>query len=120
MTRDDFETLFSYLDADNSGACENTHKHSFSLSLSLSLTHTHTHTQNIHKHTHPVCLSLTLTQKNTHRRFRMGFRLGGIHNGGEAGERDIDIECVLIECVLYTCHLDWAECTMVAKQASVT
>ena len=48
----------------------------------------------------------------------MGFRLGGMHNGGEAGERDIDIECVLIECVLYIGDLNWAEFTMVAKQAS--
>jgi hypothetical protein len=45
-------------------------------------------------------------------------RLGGIYNGGEAGERDIDLECVLIECVPYTGDLDWTEFTMVAKQAS--
>ena len=87
MTRDDFETLFSYLDADNSGACENTHTHSFSLSLSLSLSLTHTHTQNIHKHTHTLSLSLSLTHKQT-----------------RTGDLEWD--------------LDWAEFTMVAKQAS--
>ena len=118
MTRDDFETLFSYLDVDNSGVCGNTH--TLFLSLSHSHSHTHTERENIHKHTHTLSLSLTHTQTNTHRRFRMGFRLGGMHNGGEAGERDIDIECVLIECVLYIGDLNWAEFTMVAKQASVT
>ena len=100
--------------------CVETHTLSFSLSLSLSLTHTHREREHTQTYTHTVSLSLTHTQTNTHRRFRMGFRLGGMHNGGEAGERDIDIECVLIECVLYIGDLNWAEFTMVAKQASVT
>ena len=69
------------------------------LSIYIYVAHTQTHK---HARTH------------THRRLR----LGGIDHGGEAGERDIDLECVLIECVPYTGDLDWTEFTMVAKQAS--
>ena len=87
MTRDDFETLFSYLDVDNSGVCGNTH--TLFLSLSLTLTHTHTERERTYTNTHTLSLSLSLTHKQT-----------------RTGDLEWD--------------LDWAEFTMVAKQASVT
>ena len=40
MTRDDFETLFSYLDSDNSGA----HKQHTQIAHKHTNTHAHTHT----------------------------------------------------------------------------
>ena len=61
-------------------------------------------------------LSLSFTHTHTHTHGRFG--PGGDHNSGEAGKRDIDIECVLIEYVLYIGDLDWTEFTIVAKQAS--